>query len=208
MRCCSRGVIIYPASWFYCFCIENEIGTGNCQGKHYACSLRIEQGIRMLSHFLQTSNTPVFSYFFFFFFGGGGGVPLSSSGNGILQGGPLVCFVLPKVLCPLATYSLLLPDGRQTLKVITVPHSPSLPRARSGPSRSGRLQEVGAKLETISSRTWPQGGFGCKYPRVVPTLRWARPPWPVRWPLLELLQGLSCWVLCQWVPTPTSPASF
>lgn len=39
----------------------------------------------------------------------------------------LALFALFKVLCPLATYSLPLPKGRQTLTAITVQHSPSFP---------------------------------------------------------------------------------
>lgn len=52
---------------------------------------------------------------------------------------------LLKVLCPLTTYFHPLPVGRQTLKAITVQHSPPLPRARPGHPVSGKLQET-AKL--------------------------------------------------------------
>ena len=65
MRICCREVVVYLANSFYCFCIKSGIGKGNSQGKHCACSMRLEQETRILCHLLQTANTtPVFSYLF------------------------------------------------------------------------------------------------------------------------------------------------
>lgn len=141
MRICSREVVIYLVSSFYCFWINSGIGTGNSQGKHCACSMRIKQETRILSHFLQTSNTPpVFSHLFV-----GGGFPFPVPGMEYNEVALKSAHALLRVLCPLATYSLSLPEGRQTLKAITVQHSPSLPRARPRSLVSGNFQEVDAK---------------------------------------------------------------
>lgn len=89
--------------------------------------MTIKQETRILSHFLQTSNTPpVFSHLL------RGGVPFPVPGTEYNEVALRSALVLLRAFCPLATYSLSLPEGRQTLKAITVQHSPSLLRARPG----------------------------------------------------------------------------
>lgn len=178
MRICSREVVIYLASSFYCFCINSEIGTGNGQGKYCACSMRIKQETRILSHFLQTSNTPpVFSHLL------RGGGPLSCSRNGIQWGSPQICsaLVLLRAFCPLATYSLSLPEGRQTLKAITVQHSPSLLRARPGWSS---VREASGSWCKVRSPNPP--GYGLREGLVASILDCSNP---------QVSQtSLACWV--------------
>lgn len=62
----------------------------------------------------------------------GGGVPFPVPGTEYNEVALRSALVLLRAFCPLATYSLSLPEGRQTLKAITVQHSPSLLRARPG----------------------------------------------------------------------------
>lgn len=141
MRCCSRVLVIYLASSFYCFCINGGNGTGNCQERHCACSLRIEQGRRILSHFF--ADIKHTSWVLTLFLRGKFPFPVPRiEYNKVALKSVLA---LLKVLCPLTTYFLPLPVGRQTLKAITVQHSPPLPRARPGHPVSGKLQET-AKL--------------------------------------------------------------
>lgn len=144
---CSREVLIYLASSFYCFCINSGIGTGNSQGKHCACSMWIEQETRILSHFLQTSNIPpVFS----FLLAGAAGVPFPVPGMEYDEVALKFVLVLLNVLCSP-------PEGRQTLKAIIVQHSSSLPRVKPG---SSSVREASGSWCKVRSPYPPGYGFG------------------------------------------------
>lgn len=202
----SRGIVIYLESTCYCFCMTSKIGTGNCQGKQCTCSLRIEQGTRILPHFLQTSNIPpVFSHSFC----GVEEFPYSIPGMDYNEESLKSVLALFKVLYTLVTYSVL-PEGRQTLKAITVQHSP-LPEARFRPSSVREASGSWFKVSKVRS-PYPTGhalreGLAASLLELF-NPRSARSPWPVEWPLLQIPLRPSCWILCQGSPTPTRLARF
>lgn len=61
------------------------------------------------------------------FFEVGGTLSHSQEWNTIRWPSNLALLALLKILCPLATYSLALPEGRQTLTATTVQYTPSFP---------------------------------------------------------------------------------
>lgn len=178
MRTCSRGIVIYLASTFYCFCMTSKIGTGNCQGKLHMLLENRARNKDSISFFADIKHTSCVLTLFF-----GGGVrefPYPIPGMDYNEEPLKSVLVLFKILYPLATYSVL-PEGRQTLKAITVQHSP-LPKARPRPSSVREASGSWLKVSKVRS-PYPTGhalreGLAASILELF-NARSARSPWPV-----------------------------
>lgn len=180
MRCCSRGVITYLASAFHCFRINSLTGTGNCQGNHCACSLRTEQGTKILSHFLQTSNTPRVLTLLFCLGWGQSSPFLFQEWNIVRQPSnwflPFSMYYFPWKLFSFPARGKTNAESYHSSTL-----SPFQGHAWAIHCQRG-FRKLVQSQEPASYRLYPQGGFGCKHSSCS-NPRSARLPRPVGWPL-------------------------